>query len=138
MSVRGAGREKKKGKNADESSVAAVAGEPGGSGGGGKPRKFVSNVERRVATCLITEGFGVVLGRAALPAFSLVPCSGRAGSALNTDAGIVPSVSRRGEAGSFLSSWVHPITESEFWLPGCDSGLGSRLASPTLLESFFL
>lgn len=44
-SVRGAGREKKKGKNADDSSVAAVAGEPGGSGGG-KPRKFVSSVER--------------------------------------------------------------------------------------------
>ncbi|KAG8133023.1 hypothetical protein E2320_010843, partial [Naja naja] len=46
-SVRGAGREKKKGKNADEPSVAAVAGEPGGSGGGGKPRKF--NLKRVMA-----------------------------------------------------------------------------------------
>ncbi|XP_060542571.1 protein diaphanous homolog 1-like [Pantherophis guttatus] len=47
VSVRGTGREKKKGKNADESSVAAVAGEPGGSGGGGKPRKF--NLKRVMA-----------------------------------------------------------------------------------------
>ncbi|XP_058030578.1 protein diaphanous homolog 1 isoform X2 [Ahaetulla prasina] len=46
VSVRGAGREKKKSKNADESSVAAVAGEPGGSGGG-KPRKF--NLKRVMA-----------------------------------------------------------------------------------------
>ncbi|ETE59833.1 Protein diaphanous-like 1, partial [Ophiophagus hannah] len=47
-SVRGAGREKKKGKNADEPSVAAVAGEPGGSSvGGGKPRKF--NLKRVMA-----------------------------------------------------------------------------------------
>uniref|UniRef100_A0A2D4M695 GBD/FH3 domain-containing protein n=1 Tax=Micrurus spixii TaxID=129469 RepID=A0A2D4M695_9SAUR len=45
-SVRGAGREKKKGKNTDEPSVAAVAGEPGGSGGG-KPRKF--NLKRVMA-----------------------------------------------------------------------------------------
>lgn len=44
--VRGAAREKKKGKSADESSVAAVAGEPGGGGGGGNPRKFVSSLER--------------------------------------------------------------------------------------------